>query len=74
MVVVLWQLCTVLWLSVAAKQPHILYIIADDMGWSDIGFTQGKVHSQTPSPMRTVPLRLTQTGSAFFGLLKSCNI
>ena len=36
-----WVLCSVLWVSVAAKQPHILYVIADDMGWSDVGFTQG---------------------------------
>jgi len=26
-------------------KPHILYIVADDMGWSDIGFTQGNEDS-----------------------------
>lgn len=38
-----WILSIALWLSVAAKpkQPHILYVVTDDMGWSDIGFTEG---------------------------------
>jgi len=36
-----WILGAALWLVVAAKQPHILYVVVDDMGWSDIGFPEG---------------------------------
>src|SRR6185312_11342658 len=43
-----------LWLSlflaaqaVAADQPNIVYLIADDLGWKDVGFHGGKI--QTPN-------------------------
>ena len=38
----LWALSTAIWASVAAKRPHILYIVVDDMGWNDIEFTEGR--------------------------------
>ena len=39
-----WILSIALWLTVTGKpkQPHILYIVTDDMGWSDVGFPEGK--------------------------------
>ena len=42
-----WILGIALWLTVTAKlkQPHILYIVTDDMGWSDIGFPEGNKES-----------------------------
>ena len=42
-----WILSIALWLTVTGKpkQPHILYIVTDDMGWSDIGFPEGKAAS-----------------------------
>jgi len=45
MMLLLWViLCSLLAYCNATSpkvKPHILYIVADDMGWSDIGFTQG---------------------------------
>ena len=29
------------------KRPHILFLLADDLGWSDIGFHDSKI--QTPN-------------------------
>ena len=33
--------------SVAASPPHILFVVVDDLGWSDVGFHGSKI--QTPN-------------------------
>ena len=34
-------------LSAAASLPHILFVVVDDLGWSDVGFHGSKI--QTPN-------------------------
>ena len=36
----------VLSLSVANKPPHILLVVADDLGWSDVGFHGSKIQTR----------------------------
>ena len=33
--------------NAAASPPHILFVVADDLGWSDVGFHGSKI--QTPN-------------------------
>ena len=37
----------VAWAKGASKPPHILFIVADDLGWADVGFHGSKI--QTPN-------------------------
>ena len=37
----------VAWANGARKPPHILFILADDLGWADVGFHGSKI--QTPN-------------------------
>ena len=31
--------------SVSDKQPHILFVLVDDLGWSDVGFHGSEIHT-----------------------------
>ena len=44
--------CVLLFLllsATAAKPPHIMFFVVDDLGWNDVGFQRGAVpdHNQT---------------------------
>ncbi|CAJ1417747.1 unnamed protein product, partial [Effrenium voratum] len=45
------KLCFLLLLPVAARLPHILHILADDLGWAEVGFhrAEGDREVQTPN-------------------------
>ena len=47
-------------LSLIAKQPNILMILVDDMGWSDIGCYGGEVQTPHLDRLATGGLRFTQ--------------
>ena len=32
---------------VVSKQPHILFIVADDFGWNDVGYHGSEIHTPT---------------------------
>ncbi|XP_025110942.1 arylsulfatase B-like isoform X2 [Pomacea canaliculata] len=36
---------------VTSKNPHILFIVADDLGWNDVGFRNSEIHSPTLDKM-----------------------
>ncbi len=40
-------LCCILTLSESASQPHILFVLADDYGWNDIGYHGSEI--KTPN-------------------------
>ncbi len=44
----LWFVCATAFIAIAAPPPHILYIVADDLGWKDVGF-HGGADIQTPN-------------------------
>ncbi len=55
---ILPKACAVTWLLLmaavahAAQKPNIVFILADDLGWSDVAFNGGKVHKhfyETPN-------------------------
>ena len=35
------------------RQPHILFIVADDYGWNDVGYHQNKPSSANPQGLKT---------------------
>src|SRR6185295_17500665 len=35
----------------AQERPHILYVLADDLGWSDVGFHRGSLRTPTLDAM-----------------------
>ena len=39
------SLCVLMTLCLAQEQPHILLVVADDLGWQDIGY-HGRVEEQ----------------------------
>mmetsp|Transcript_44777 Transcript_44777/g.71554 ORF Transcript_44777/g.71554 Transcript_44777/m.71554 type:complete len:575 (+) Transcript_44777:96-1820(+) len=44
--------CILQWMAACcagAKAPHIVLILADDFGWNDVGYHQGKVSSANPN-------------------------
>lgn len=43
-----------------ARQPNFLFIIADDLGWADVGFHGGKVPTPSLERLRSEGLELTQ--------------
>jgi len=33
------------WTESKTAQPHILFMLADDLGWKDVGFDGSKIHT-----------------------------
>ena len=48
--VILWSLFCVS--AVTAKPPHIVMIVADDLGWGDVGWTNDNMLDVTPTLTR----------------------
>ncbi|XP_067948543.1 arylsulfatase B-like [Watersipora subatra] len=43
------------------KQPNIVYIMADDLGWNDVGFHNSKVKTPNIDALRAKGIELTQS-------------
>ena len=64
----------ILWLATpdaadaAAKRPNILLILADDLGWSDIGCYGGEIRTPNLDALAAAGLRFTQ----FYNCARCC--
>jgi len=56
----LCALCVLCGSSSAAKNPNILYILCDDLGYSDLGCFGGEIKTPTIDALATGGVRLTQ--------------
>ena len=44
--------------SESAQQPHVLMIVADDLGWNDVGFNQNRPSSANQAGRRTTQIEI----------------
>ena len=57
---ILWLAAPMLAADAAAKRPNILLILADDLGWSDIGCYGGEIRTPNLDALAAGGLRFTQ--------------
>ena len=57
-------------LSASAAGPNIIYILADDMGYSDIGCYGGEIHTPVLDGLAANGLRFTQ----FYNTARCCRV
>ena len=56
----LWSVCLVPGIAAAAPRPNILYIVADDLGYSDLGCFGGEIETPVLDSLAQRGVRLTQ--------------
>jgi arylsulfatase A-like enzyme len=66
-------MCLVMSLSSTGKQPNIVVVLADDMGWSDLGCFGGEIPTPNIDHLAANGLRLTQVyNNAVCGPSRAC--
>ena len=51
-----------------ARRPNVLLILADDLGWSDLGYYGGEIHTPNLDALAQDGLRFTQ----FYNSARCC--
>ena len=53
-----WLLCSSLLVSIEARRPHILFILADDYGYHDIGYHGSRIETPTLDRLAAAGVKL----------------